>query len=362
MKIPKIKKIKNFKKLPRIVRSRRFIIGLVVIIILIFFGSRGGADQSKIKTTTVSEKTLETQVTASGKIASENESTLRFLTSGKLVWISVKEGDYVARGQTVAALDSQELEKRLKRDLNTYFKTRLDFEDVKDSQKDEVITDTLKRIAQRSQADLDNSVIDVEIRDLAIQFSRLNSPINGYIVNKGDFFAGNFIFPTDTLAQVADFGKMQFVAEVDESEIGQVKVGQKVYITLDAFPDQPIEAQVNFIGPKTITTSTGATAFEVKINLDPPGNLRLGMNGEADIIVKEAPQSLAISLDALVDDKYVWLKTDDTFQKREIQKGLESELEVQITSGLNKDDQVVISGFDQIGKKNLVQNILSFFK
>src|SRR3990167_691316 len=359
MKIPRFK---NLKKWPKILKSRRIIVAVVAVVLITFFATRGGSETSKIKTAQVTEKTLESEVTVSGEVKSREETNLRFQTSGKLAYIGVKQGDYVRSGQTVASLDSQELEKRLKRDLNTYFKTRLDFEDVKDSQKDKVITDTLKRIAQRSQADLDNSVIDVEIRDLAIQFSRLTSPINGYIINKGEFFAGNFVFPTDTIATVADFGKLQFVAEVDESEIGQVKVGQKAYITFDAFDNQPIETQVDFIGPKTITTSTGATAFEVKINLDPPENLRLGMNGEAEIIIQEVPQSLTIPLDALVNDKYVWLKTNDTFQKREIQKGLESELEVQITSGLNKGDQLAISGFDQIDKKNLVQKILSFFK
>src|SRR3989344_639025 len=238
MKIPSIKSSRRssnnkiFKKLTKLIRSKRIIIAVVAIALLIFFATRGGADTSKIKTTQVTEKTLETQVAASGKIASENENTLRFLTSGKLAWISTKEGNYVRRGQTIASLDSQELEKRLRRDLNTYFKTRLDFEDVKDSQKDKVITDTLKRIAQRSQADLDNSVIDVEIRDLAIQFSRLTSPISGYIVNNPEFFAGSFIFPTDTIVQIANFDKLQFVAEVDETEIGKVKVDQKTYVTL----------------------------------------------------------------------------------------------------------------------------------
>ena len=335
---------------------------VVAVILIIFFATRGGADISKIKTAQVTEKTLETQVAASGKIQSENQASLRFQSTGKLAWIGVKEGNYVYAGQAIASLDTQDLQKRLQRDLNSYFKTRLDFEDVKDSQKDKVITDTLKRIAQRSQADLDNSVIQVELEDLAIKFSKLLSPINGYIVDKEDFFAGENVFPTDTIVTVADFGKMQFVAEVDESDIGKIRQDQKVKINIDALPDKIIEASIILIGPKAITTSTGATAFEVKINLKGVEDLRLGMNGEAKIVIESISNALVAPLDAIVQDRYVWVKKDDTYQKREIEKGLEGDLEVQIASGLEKDETVVTGGFDQIGKKNLAQKILSFFK
>ena len=359
MKIPKVK---NLKRWPKILRSRRIIVAMVAVVLIIFFATRGGADKDKIKTVQVTEKTLETQVAASGKIQSENQASLRFQTTGKLAWIGVKEGNYVYAGQAIASLDTQDLQKRLQRDLNSYFKTRLDFEDVKDSQKDKVITDTLKRIAQRSQADLDNSVIQVELEDLAIKFSKLLSPINGYIVDKEDFFAGENVFPTDTIVTVADFGKMQFVAEVDETDIGKIRQDQKVKINIDALPDKIIEASIILIGPKAITTSTGATAFEVKINLKGVEDLRLGMNGEAKIVIESISNALVAPLDAIVQDRYVWVKKDDTYQKREIEKGLEGDLEIQIVSGLEKDETVVTDSFDQIGKKNLAQKILSFFK
>ena len=130
MKIPRLK---IWKKLPKPVKTKRAILVPVVVFILAFVLTRGGGDHQQIKTAQVSEKTLQEQIVASGKIESENEANLRFLTSGKLAVFYAKEGNYVRRGQTIAQLDTQELKKRLEHDLNLYFKTRLDFEDVKDT-------------------------------------------------------------------------------------------------------------------------------------------------------------------------------------------------------------------------------------
>lgn len=341
------------KKIPR-----KIVLLIFGLLIIIFVATRGGAVESEIKTVNVQEKNLELQVVASGQIESEEEADLRFSTQGKLAYLTVKEGDYVRRGQLIASLDTKDLQKRLERDLNLYFKTRLDFEDVKDSQKDKVITDTLKRIAQRSQADLDNTVIDVELRDLAIEFSNIFSPIEGYITKRGNFFAGNFVFPQDTIATVANTNKLQFVAEVDEAEIGRITTGQNAIVVLDAFPNQSFEVKVAKIAPQALTTSTGATAFEVKFNLDPPMDLRLGMNGEAKIITQRAENVLAIPQEAIVDDRFVWVKIQKQYQNREIIKGFESDLDLEVKSGLEKGEEVVVAGFDKLSKKNLFQKIL----
>src|SRR3989344_913819 len=114
MKIPSRK---IFKKLPKIVRTKKAILVPILILVLVFTLTRGGGDLKQIKTTNVEEKTLQEQIAASGKIKSENEANLRFLTTGKLAVLYAKEGDYVRRGQTIAQLDTQELEKRLEQDL-----------------------------------------------------------------------------------------------------------------------------------------------------------------------------------------------------------------------------------------------------
>ena len=82
------------------------------------------------------------------------------------------------------------------------------------------------------------------------------------------------------------------------------------------------------------------------------------MNGEVKITIESAETALVIPLETLVDDKYVWVKKNNQHQKREITKGLASDTEVQITSGLEEGQTIVTSGFDQIGKKSLIQKLV----
>ena len=349
---------KSYQILPKSLRSKKTIAFLLILIIALYIGNRGGVSTGKIQSVYVQQKTIESQVVASGVIRSKKESTLRFQTAGKLASINADQGDFVKRGQIIASLDTKELQKRLAKDLNLYFKTRLDFDELKDTQNNQVITDTLKRIAEKSQADLDNSVIDVQLRDLAIKFSNLTSPIDGYVVDKPKFVVGENIFPTDTILTVADLGTLQFAAEVDETEIAKINTGQKAYISLDAFGDDKIETQIKLISPKAITSSTGATVFEVFFDLSLKEGLRLGMNGQATIITSTAQDVLVVPKDAIIDDKFVWVKTANNFQKKEITKGIESDTDVEITSRLSQNQEIVTSGFEEIGKKSLIQKFL----
>src|SRR3989344_2672386 len=329
MKIPSIKSSRRgsnnkiFKKLTKFAKSRRTIVAIVTVIVIVFLGTRGGADTKQIKLAQVQEKSIEAKVTASGSVKSESDTTLRFPVSGKVAWVGVKEGNFVYKGQAIASLDQ-----KIKRTNAETAKNKA-YDAMKKAEKD--------------------------LRD-----TNLTSPTSGTIVNLG-IMAGQEIPLSFEVGQVADLNKLQFVSEVDETEIGKVKIGQTAKIILDAFPDDSTEAPVIFIGPKAVTTSTGATAYEVKFNLD-PSLYRLGMNGETNIVTQSAQNAIVVPFDAIIDDKYVWIRKENIYQKNEVTKGIEADLEIQITSGLTKDGTVVRSGFNQINKKSLFGKILDWLK
>lgn len=354
MKFPSVQKILFFAK--KLI-NKKIIIPLIILLVAWNIGNRNAQNTSLIKVYTVSPKTINSTVVSSGKIQADQSSDLHFQTSGQLAWINVKQGDHVYKGQTIASLNTQVLQKQLKEDLNTYFKTRLTFEDTKDSQQNQVITDTLKRIAQRSQADLENSVTDVELRDLAIRFSTINSPIDGYVISDPTVYPGSNVLLTDTIVTVASTNNLQFLAEVDETDIGKIQTGQKAAITLDAFPNDTFDSTVSFIAPKAITTSTGATAFNATFDLAPQKQLLIGMNGSAEVTTATKDNVLSVPIDAIVNDNFVWIKNGSKYTQVEIKKGLESDNDVEITSGLKDGDIIVTSGFDQLQKASLFQKL-----
>lgn len=337
--------------------NKKIIIALIVIFVLYIIGNRNAQNASQIKFYKIAPKTIESSVTSSGKIQAEQSTSLHFQTSGQIAWINAKQGQSVQKGEALASLNTQALQKQLKSDLNAYAKTRTTFDDTNYTYKDHPLTDAIKRIAQRSQADLENSVIDVEIRDLAVRFSAISSPIDGYIISNPTFYPGSNVLVTDTIVTVANTKNLQLMAEVDETDIGKTRLGQKANITLDAFPNKTFSSTVSQIAPQAITTSTGATAFNVTFNMENTEPLLIGMNGSAQIITATKENVLSVPLEAIVNDNFVWIKKGKNYEQREVTKGLESDSDVEITSGISGGDNVVTAGFDQLQKASLFQKI-----
>src|SRR3989338_4944508 len=135
----------------------------------------------------VKKGTLENYLTISGEIDARENVNLRFQTSGRLSWIGVSQGDYVKKYQGLAALDKRDVEKNLKKKLLAYMNERWDFEQTHDDysvhgrQLYQVpgLTDEERRILDKAQFDLESSVLDVEIQNLAVEYANLWTPIAG---------------------------------------------------------------------------------------------------------------------------------------------------------------------------------------
>lgn len=232
---------------------------------------------------------IEENVSASGEIKATEEVELKFQTSGKLAWIGVKEGDRVEKWQAIAKLDTYELEKKLKDALLSYSKERNDFDEeyfetYREQTPYSAINDTVKRILEKNQWDLDKAVVDVEIKNNAVRLATLTTPISGIITKIDKPIAGiNIVYTADTIV-VSDPDSVEFVAEVDEVDIPKIREGQKAIINLDAYEDEPIETVVKRISFASKTTSGGGTVYEVFLKLPENENLRyrLGMNGDVE--------------------------------------------------------------------------------
>lgn len=234
----------------------------------------------------------EKTISASGKIKARKIANLTFQTSGLLSWIGVKEGDYVQKWQGIASLDRRELEKKLARYLNLYMTNRWDFEQLQDDYRDEkeryLLTDAMRRILEKAQFSLNNAVIDVEIADLALKLATISTPIEGIVTRVDTPNPGVNVTPASATFTVVDPSSVYFSANVDEADVGKVKVGQKAKITLDSYPEEVFEGKVEIIDFVATTTAAGGTAFQVEISLPQNESLkfRVGMNGDTEIMIK----------------------------------------------------------------------------
>ncbi len=316
----------------------------------------------KYKTTKVTKTTLTQTVAASGKVKAEEEAVLKFQTAGYLKWLGVKKGDRVKRGQIIASLDKETLEKELKQEILDYLNERWNFE--KDRRTYHITSDDLdkyslsydiRNLLEKAQFDLDRTVLDVEIKNLALKYANLWSPIDGLVTALDTETAGINITPTTATFTISNPASMVFVAKVDEADIGKIKVGQKAEIFLDAYPEEKISSSVSQIDFTSTLTSSGGTAYEVKFSL--PTNeeekFKIGMNGDVEIIVAEKPEALVVPLEAVREKNnktYVWLVVNGQPKQQEVKTASGNESQTEILSGLAENDEVVIADFKNLDK------------
>ena len=354
---------KRLQQIIALLKSHKITIGIgltLLVFFIIFVPPRVKAylegPAAKFETAQVKKSDIIQSISASGEIEAERQATLRFQTSAQLIWVGVKEGDKVKKWQAIASLDIREVEKNIKKKLLAYLNERWDFEQSRDNYGVEgvsiesvgILTEAERRILEKAQFDLDSTVLDVEIQDLAKKLATLVTPIEGIVVDIETPIAGINITPATAEFIIADPSEMKFVARVDESDIGQVEIGQDVEIVLDAYLEDVFEGLIQKISFSAVTTSGGGTAFEIEILL--PENeeekFKVGMNGDVEIIISSAKDILTIPVGAVIEkngQQFVKAIEGRNVIEVEVKTGIESETKTQILEGLT-EGQIVVTG------------------
>lgn len=343
---------------------KRIVVIILVLLVIIggglFLRSRQKTGTSAtIQTARVKRSDFVKRISSSGKTAANSSVELKFQTSGRLAWVGVKEGDTVAAYQALAGMDVREVQKNLEKALRDYSSERNDFEETwrvtyqGRSSPQQALTDTVKRILEKNQWDLDKAVLDVELKHLAVEYATLVTPIAGIVTHIDTPVAGVNITPATAVFTVSDPNSLVFEANIDEIDVGSLVVGQAADISLDAFADASFSAKVSYVSYVSETSSGGATVFAVKLAFDEPQKLRIGLNGDIMIEVQREDEALMIPVEAVREDKdgkYVYRNIDNSYERVAVSLGAQNEEEVIVATGLSDGDIVVTKGFTNIPK------------
>lgn len=336
---------------------KKILIGLIIFgLIFWFFKSRAKNTTYTVfnpKKDTISTPkigTIQDKLILAGSIDSNQIANLHFQNAGKLVWVGVKVGDKVKRGQAIASLDKEQLKKNLATQFNNYRTQLSQFNDTQDQYKSAkqnlLVTDTIQRILDRTQYSLDNSVINYEITDMAIKESVLVSPIEGVVTNIDQPIAGVNISPLNANFTIINPNSLFFKSEIDQDTVTKIKENQKAVLNLDSFPDSNIESKITFIAFTPVEGQT-STVYQIRFELPLKNSdltYRLGMDGNANIILNQSENALIIPTDAVNDDngqKYVYLKEKNSLIRRNITIGIETDTDTEVKEGITQNDQVV---------------------
>ena len=369
------------------------ILGIIVVaiaVILIVKAKKSANKELVIRTHVVAEYTVENTVTATGTIEPVETVEVGTQVSGKVEKIYVDFNDVVKKGQLMAELDKQTLNQSLSRAKASLTSAesqlnyaKLTYERTKQLYEAKAATLAAYQEAQNSytqaqmskrnaQAAYDQAMVD-------LGYAEIYSPIDGIVLDRavevGQTVAASFSTPTlFTLAN--DLTKMQVEADVDEADIGQVKMGQRVTFTVDAYMDDVFEGTVNQIRMKPTTTSNVVTYTVIIDAPNPDQKLFPGMTASVTIVTEEQT-GLAVPAEAFnftpdeqvlkairkadkpegqrpeppkmqegeptADHTVVWLKRGDDMMPRPVKTGMSDGAYKIIEQGVQAGDSVVLS-------------------
>lgn len=219
--------------------------------------------------------------------------------------------------------------------------------DILDSFSDKV--DTQQASVDTAQQKLDTTT---ENRDKYT----ITAPITGRVIRKnikvGDKIGSNSGQNSSTvMATIYDMSAYVFEMSIDETDISEIEIGQRVEVTADAFKDETFSGTVTNISLES-STSNGVSSYPVRVTMDSTDMLLPGMNVDAEIIIESAEDTLLIPADALMRGNRVYVKDDSVkeaegavpagFRAIEVETGLINEDKVEIFSDeLDEGDEVM---------------------
>lgn len=269
--------------------------------------------QTEYKTEVVEQGSISNCVTATGTIEPVTKVEVGTQVSGIIDHIYVDYNSEVKKGQLIAELDKTNLIARLKSAeaqlssaKSEYEYQKVNFRRMGDLHKKEFISDdeyeSARLAMDKAEANYRAQQLSLNEAQTNLGYASIYSPIDGVIlsreVEEGQTVAAAMTTPTlFTIAQ--DLTDMRVIADVDEADIGGVKVGQRVTFTVDAFPNDQFEGRVTQVRRQATTTSNVVT-YEVVISAPNPDlKLTPGLTASVNIYTLEIEDVLCVSTKAL---------------------------------------------------------------
>ena len=316
-----------------------------------YYQSQKAAKTETVKTASVEYGNLQKSVSATGSLSALDNVDISSKITGRIVEVFVAENDHVTAGQLLLRLDDTSLKA-----TEVQRKATLDEAELN-------LNRYAKLLAQGAipQQTYDTALMNYKVAKAAHEQAVSNtddtyiySPIDGYVIGKptpvGQTISSGISSP-QVIMSIANLDKMQIETLVDESDIGQIKVGQKVEFTVDSYPEETFEGTVRLIS-RSATTTNNVIYYKVYVDVANSKNkLFPTMTARANIIINEAGDVLMIPQNCLFyDGGRAYVKKYDAKTKQET--------EVDVEVGMTGDERVAVKS-DQLrqGDKLVVKTL-----
>ncbi|SDR67257.1 HlyD family secretion protein [Formosa sp. Hel1_31_208] len=353
---------------------------------LIYLWQKNQEDPITYTTQMASNQTIVVKTMATGSIVPKEEILIKPNISGVVEEVFIEAGEFVKQGDLIAKIRVIPNVSNLTSAKNNIASNRTSLETA------EINFKTQKAIYDRQKELFDKGVIAANEFDQVnntylqakqqVEQSRINvtqarqnydiiktgttsglgnvaqtqvrATVSGMILDV-PVKAGNQVIEANnfnegtSIASLADVKKMIFEGKIDESEVGKIKEGLPLEITVGAIENQKFDAILDYIAPKGIAEN-GAIQFEIKGSLKTIEStfIRAGLSANASIILEKAENVMAIK-EALVQYDKVTKKPfveievgDQQFERKDIELGISDGIFVEVKKGITKDDKIKV--------------------
>ena len=355
----------------KILKFALLFIGAVLVIWTFWFlWQKSRPVVKKYTVENVSIGNIDKKSVATGKVDPRNEILIKPQMSGIITAVYKEAGDIVKAGDVIAKIkvipDMVSLngaESRVSRAQISYDQSKKNYDrdgklfNEKVISKEEYEKTQLqfyndKEELRTAKDNLSLTRDGISTNSAAISNTLVRSTVNGTILDV-PVKVGNSVIQSNnfndgtTIATVANMSDMLFVGKLDETEVGRIKVGMPMDITIGALQDQKLKAKLEYISPKG-KEENGAITFEMKAAVKVPKDVfvRAGYSANAEIIFSKSENVITIPESCIEfggDTAFVYVlktKIPQAFTKKQIKTGLSDGVKIEVKSGLSIKDKI----------------------
>lgn len=374
------------------------VILLCVGVVALYVGFFKKDDKAQLATQSIVRMNIDQSIEAVGEVYAKEQVDVGAQVSGQITKLYVQIGDKVKAGDLIAQIDKDKQQNDLDITKAQLASTKANLESKKVAleiassqyQREQKLysnkatslenLETLKNNfygLKASVADLNAQVVQLEItlknaeKDLG--YTTITAPMDGIIINvavdEGQTVNANQSTPT--IVKIANLDEMEIRMEIAEADVSKIKVGTAVKFSILNDPEKKYEAKISSIDPANTTTSdaksnssssstssssTSAIYYYAKVFVKNRDNfLRIGMSVENSIVIKSAPNALAVPTYAIKNDKggyFVELLRGGQIIKSYVKIGIKDSINTQILDGVSENDLLVLSSSAKTGKSS----------
>ncbi|MBL8681461.1 MAG: efflux RND transporter periplasmic adaptor subunit [Myxococcales bacterium] len=306
---------------------------------------------------------------AAGRVAAEREATLRAEIAGTVLRVHKRRGDRVAEGEVLLEYDVRDLRDRVSAARAAVSLSRAQIEqarasaavarrnalravDLRDrgvgtaaeAENLEGSAGVAERAAGVAEVGASQALANVRVAETALRRGVLRAPFAGIVLTR-TIEQGEVTAPGAPLFTLADPSRLHVDADLDEADLGRVRVGLRAEVVLDAFQGQRFAGTLSEIAPSVTRDLRGNRSISCRFDLQPDERLRVGMSAEVDVIVATRESVLWVPPNAVmgrgIDRSVYVVDAQNTARRRAIGIGVSTWEAIEVTSGLRAGDRVI---------------------